>query len=120
MKRCAGRGFTLVEVLVALSITAIALMAGLKAIGGLAGNAERQVLGWLGQICAENELVRLRLRRLLPDVGESEIECRQAGYLLQVNISVRPTLNPGFRRVDARVLERGQTVLQFTTVMGQQ
>jgi general secretion pathway protein I len=35
-----------------------------------------------------------------------------------VEVSVRPTPNPNFRRVDARVLEAGHYVLQLSTVMG--
>jgi general secretion pathway protein I len=74
----------------------------------------------LGQICAENELIALRLRRQLPDTGNRSVDCTQAGRLLQVEVSVRPTPNPNFRRVDARVLEQGNTVLQLSTVMGRQ
>ena len=111
-------GFTLIEVLVALGIVAIALMAGLKATGSLSRNAERQTAAMLGQICAENELIRLRLQRQLPDTGNTQIECRQAGQALQVNLSVRPTPNPNFRRVDARVLAQGEYVLQLSTLMG--
>ena len=111
-------GFTLIEVLVALSIVAIALLSGLKATGSLSRNADRQTTSMLGQICAENELIRLRLRRQLPDTGNSQIDCPQAGRSLQVNLSVRPTPNPNFRRVDARVLDQGQYVLQLSTVMG--
>ena len=111
-------GFTLIEVLVALSIVAIALLAGLQATGSLSRNAQRQNISMLGQICAENELIRLRLRRQLPDTGDSQLECLQAGHNLQVTLSVRPTPNPNFRRVDARVLDQGQYVLQLSTVMG--
>ena len=111
-------GFTLIEVLVALGIVAVALMVGLQAIGSLSHQADRQTLSMLGQICAENELIRLRLRRQLPDTGNEQIECLQAGRALQVELSVRPTPNPNFRRVDARVLEQGAYVLQLSTVMG--
>ena len=112
------RGFTLIEVLVALGITAVALMAGLQATGSLSRNAERQTVSMLGQMCAENELIALRLRRQLPDTGNRSVECTQAGRLLQVEVSVRPTPNPNFRRVDARVLDQGEYVLQVSTVMG--
>ena len=112
------RGFTLIEVLVALGITAIALMAGLQATGSLSRNAERQNVSMLGQICADNQLIALRLRRQLPDTGNTSFECLQAGRPLQVEVSVRPTPNPNFRRVDARVLDQGAYVLQVSTVMG--
>ena len=112
------RGFTLIEVLVSLGITAVALMAGLQATGSLSRNAERQTVSMLGQICADNQLIALRLRRQLPDTGNTSVECTQAGRLLQVEVSVRPTPNPNFRRVDARVLDQGAYVLQVSTVMG--
>lgn len=120
MMRRQNSGFTLVEVLVAMSITALALMAGIKATGGLMRNAEHQTLSLLGQICAENELVRLRLYRQLPNLGNTETECLQAGHLLLVRLSVQQTPNPWFRRVDVNVqVPKGPVVRQLTAVMGQ-
>jgi general secretion pathway protein I len=112
------RGFTLIEVMVALGITAIALTAGLKATGSLSRNAERQTVSMLGQICADNQLISLRLRRQLPDMGNTRVDCTQAGRLLKVEVSVRPTPNPNFRRVDARVMDQDAYLLQVSTVMG--
>ena len=111
-------GFTLIEVLVALGIVAVALLAGLRATGALSHNAQRQTLSLLGQICAENELVRLRLLRQLPDVGNFQSECVQAGQALVVRLQVQTTPNPNFRRVDARVFAQDQPVVQLSTVMG--
>ena len=60
---CAQRGFTLVEVMVALAITAIALAAGLQASSALTRNAGRQSQVLQAQLCAHNALVQMRLQR---------------------------------------------------------
>ncbi len=111
-------GFTLIEVLVALGIVAIALSAGLKATASLGRNAQRQSDVWLAQLCAENALIKLRLSRQMPGVGDSSSDCPQAGETLQVQTSVRPTPNPNFLRVDAQVFKNAEAQVQITTVMG--
>lgn len=112
---CAG--FTLIEVLVSLSIVAIALVAGLQATTALTNNAARQSDVLLAQICAENELIKTRLLRQMPGVGDSTSACEQGGRVLQVTLSVRPTPNPEFRRVDAQVMDGSKPVLQLSTVI---
>ena len=116
------RGFTLVEVLVALAVVAITLSAGLQATGSLTRAATRQTDQWLAQLCAENALTRLRLVRQLPDVGDTTTACVQAGQTLQVRLAVLPTPNPNFRRVDATVEDTvdGTQVrlLNLSTVQG--
>lgn len=122
--RCAktGRrqeaGFTLIEVLVALGIVAIALTAGLKATASLTRNAERQSDALLAQLCAENELIKQRLGRQMPGVGDSDTTCEQAGQTFRVQTTVRPTPNPNFLRLDARVFKDTDALIQITTVMG--
>ncbi|HSH90484.1 MAG TPA: type II secretion system minor pseudopilin GspI [Ramlibacter sp.] len=116
MKRHAG--FTLIEILVALAIVAIALAAGLQSTTALTNNAERQSSVLLAHICAENELVKARLSRQMPDIGDSSIGCEQAGRTFAVNVSVLPTPNPSFRRVDAQVFDGNSPVLKLSTVVG--
>lgn len=111
-------GFTLVEVLVALGIVAIALMAGLQATGSLTRHAQRQSDMVLAQLCAENELVKVRLARQLPGVGDSSLLCEQAGRSLTVALVVRPTPNPNFRRVDAQVKDGDVPIWRLSTVVG--
>jgi general secretion pathway protein I len=111
-------GFTLIEVMVALAITAIALIAGLKATSALTDNADRQGAVLLGQLCAENKLVELRLERRLPAVGEFNSDCVQAGRALQVTETVRATPNPNFRRVEAAVNENGRFIVQVIAIIG--
>ncbi len=118
-----ARGFTLIEILVALSIVAVALAAGLQATGALTRTAERQPLQWLAQLCAENELTRLRLLRQLPPVGETRTSCEQAGQTLDIRLIVNPTPNPSLRRVEAVVdnpdpLAAGGRLLQLAALMG--
>lgn len=114
----AKRGFTLVEVLVALSIVAIALTAGLQATLALTRNAERQSDTLLANLCAENELIKIRLSRQMPGVGDTRVNCEQGGQNLAVALTVRPTPNPNFRRVDAQVFSSETAILRLSTVVG--
>lgn len=113
-----SHGFTLVEVLVALAIVAIALMAGLQATSALTRHAQRQSDVLLAQVCAENELIKVRLSRQMPGVADTRVPCEQAGQVLTVRLNVQPTPNANFRRVDAQVLDGEASVLRLSTVVG--
>ncbi|WP_293662540.1 type II secretion system minor pseudopilin GspI [Rhodoferax sp. OV413] len=112
------RGFTLIEVLVALAIVSVTLMAGLRASATMTRSTERQTGRVLAQLCAENALVQVRLSRQLPDVGDTQRDCPQAGQTLQLRLLVQPTPNPNFRRIEARVAQGGVDLLQLNTVVG--
>jgi len=112
------RGFTLIEVLVALGIVAIALVAGAQATSALTRNALRQSDVLLAHICAENELVKMRLSRQMPSIGENQVACEQAGQGFSVTVGVLPTPNPSFRRVDAQVMDGATPVLRLSTIVG--
>ena len=112
-------GFTLLEVLVALAVTAIALGAGLRAAGVLTDNAARLSDVMAAQWCADNELTGLRLSRTFPGVGDADFTCEQLGRTYTGKLVTRPTPNPGFRRVDAIVSDAdGRPLLTLSTVLG--
>jgi general secretion pathway protein I len=115
-----SRGFTLVEVLVALAIVSIALVAGLQASASLTNNAQRQSDVLLAHLCAENELAGIRLAHQWPAVGETQQDCEQGGQMFQVRIKVSPTPNPSFRRIDAQVADARSPILNLATVLGRQ
>ncbi len=112
------KGFTLIEVLVALAIVALALMTGTKVSGALTRNAQRQTDVLLGQICADNAIQQLRLAQQMPGVGDSRVPCVQAERNFDVALTVRTTPNPAFRRVDAQVFSNNSPILRVTTVLG--
>ncbi len=116
-QRAAG-GFTLVEVLVALSVVASAPLAGRRATTTLAGNAQRQTDIALAPLCAANALVKARLSRPMPSVGDSTEICEQAGRQFSVSVIVRPTPNPQFRRMDAQVFDADTPILRISTIIG--
>jgi general secretion pathway protein I len=116
-----SRGMTLIEVLVALAIVAITLSAGIKAAGGLTLNAQRMTDLTVAQWCAENKLTAIKLGSVYPPVGDSDFTCEQMGRSLPGHMTVRPTPNSNFRRVDAQVKdELDQPIVKLSTVVGRQ
>lgn len=111
-------GFTLIEVLVALSIVSLALAAGMRASASLTRNAERQTEQLLAQLCAENALISVRLAKQMPAVGDNVTVCEQAGRRYNLRLAVRPTPNANFLRVEAQVLDGEMQIHSLATVVG--
>lgn len=111
-------GFTLVEVLVALGIVSITLIAGVQSMGSMTLNAQRQWSVFLSEQCADNALNSLKLSAQFPPVGEQTLSCIQGNTEFSVRLSVNTTPNASFRRVDAQVFESGLPQLRVSTVLG--
>ena len=119
MRTHRASGFTLIEVLVALTIVAITLGAGIKAAGALTSNTQRLGEVSAAQWCADNQLTGLRLLKLTPPIGTSEFECTQLGRSYRGTLTVKLPANPNFRVVEALVAdEAGQPILTLSTIMG--
>ncbi|MET3818151.1 general secretion pathway protein I [Burkholderia ambifaria] len=90
-----SRGFTMIEVLVALAIIAVALAASIRAVGTMANNASdlhhRLLAGW----SADNALAQLRLTHAWPEVGEQNFDCSQGNVQMVCTQRVSTTPNPG-------------------------
>lgn len=97
------RGFTLLEVLIALVIIGVALSAAMRGAMSLTSTADYTRQKLLAVLTAENRLLELRLGRDQLSPGEQITNCEQAGIPFICAQAVKPTPNPFFRRVEVRV-----------------
>lgn len=99
------RGFTLLEVLVALVIVGTALGASLRAVGSLAQNSSGLRTAMMATWSAENRLVQVRLAKEFPEIGKQTFECPQGDLRLICQEEVLASPNPRLRRVEVSVFD---------------
>lgn len=96
-------GFTLLEIMVALAVLALALTAGLRAGGAALDNQEqirhRQLADWV----AQDRLNEHHARRSWLPVGTASGETWQGGVRFRWEEHVSGTPNTRFRRIEVRV-----------------
>jgi general secretion pathway protein I len=113
-----SRGFTLIEMLVALTILAIALAAVQRAVSGSLDNAYQLKLRLLASWVADNRLAELRATRMMPPPGESSGEEPQAGIAFHWKALVSTTPNPYVERVEITVTESANDPHTLATQVG--
>jgi general secretion pathway protein I len=103
--RRSHRGFTLVEILVALAIIAVALAAGMRALSQSidgAGNLKQRTLAlWV----AQNRIAAAALETPWPPPGSRNGAASQAGTPFVFTETISATPNPAFRRIEVVVAE---------------
>ncbi len=103
-------GFTLLEVLVALLLLSLALVA-LVRLAGLDARAGAQLRqGTIAQWVAANALAEARLRDGFPAVGRSTGETTMAGQRWRWTLEVNATEEPLIRRMDVEVVLAGASL----------
>jgi general secretion pathway protein I len=104
-----GVGFTLIEILIALAILAVALAATTRAASiatdGTLETRQRLLATW----AAENRVAELRARRIFPPAAASRLTADQGGLSLVIDETVTDTPNPTIRRVDLAVADARDT-----------
>ena len=100
-----SRGFTLIEILVAVAILAVALAATMRAASlatdGSLEARQRLLATW----AAENRVAELRARRIYPPASTTRMNVEQGGLALALDETVTDTPNPIIRRVDLTVAD---------------
>src|SRR5262249_48633317 len=99
------RGFTLVEVLVALAILAVALTAGMRAVAQSSDGATLLKHRTLALWVAQNRLAVAQLASPWPEPGFRNGEAEQANTRFVWRETVSGTPNPAFRRIEIVVAD---------------
>ena len=99
----AAQGFTLIEVLIALAIVAIALGAVLRAIGALGSNVETARTRLLALWSADNTLSDITIAQQWPETGASTALCPVGGHRFVCRQTVTQVGNPPVRQIEVRV-----------------
>lgn len=101
------RGFTLIEVVVAIAVVALGLMAVFRVVHATVNNAaylrDRSFATWI----ADNRLTEMRLGTELPSVDETEGDVQFAGQDWRWVAKVSQTPVDDLRRIDVRVRRAG-------------
>jgi general secretion pathway protein I len=103
MRRAEVRGFTLIEVVVALAILGIGMLAVFKTIGDTVNNVDvlrdRSFAEWI----ADNRITEIRISGEMPSVEETAGELEYAGRRWHWVTKVSQTQVQGLRRIDVSV-----------------
>jgi general secretion pathway protein I len=118
VSRRTAPGFTLVEVLVALTIVAVALMASLRAVGAMSSGAYDLRQRTLAQWSAENRLAQIRVQAEWPAVGKRSFDCSQAEVAMTCVEEVFATPNAAFRRVEISVFPAEGSQVRLSRLVG--
>ena len=119
--RTRQRGFTLLEVLIALLVLALALLAlsrtAANQVDNFAGLRERTIAGWL----AADVLTQTRLTTPFPPAGKSDGDRRFGGRDWYWQLIVQTTPVDSLRRLDVRVFaatDRSAPLAELTGFSG--
>jgi general secretion pathway protein I len=109
-------GFTLIEILVAVVILAVALAATSRAASIATDGAieTRQLL--LATWAAQNRVAELRARRIFPAAATTQLTTDQAGLALILVETVTETPNPTIRKVELAVADVRKPERVITTL----
>jgi len=111
-------GFSLIEVLVALAIVAIALAAAGRTAAVMTSSTGEIRLSRLAGFVAENRMSEFSARRAWPAIGVSEGSEEQAGMRFQWRAEVFATPHPLLRRVEIHVLDPEDPARELWRLVG--
>ena len=98
-----SRGFTLIEVAVALLVISMGMLAAIEAVSDTASKSARAREKTLAHWVAMNRLTEMRLEASPPRVAKSSDEVEMGGRRWKWTAEVQPTALESMRRIDVSV-----------------
>ncbi len=98
------RGFTLIEVLIALAILAIALTAAIRAASVATDSANETKLRTLATWIAQNRIALVSTSAVFPAVGETDGRETMANIEFTWKQKISNTPNSAFRKIEVQVI----------------
>ena len=117
-RRARLAGFTLIEILVALAILAVALAAGMRSVAQSSDSASLLKQRTLALWVAQNRLALAQLANPWPALGVRDGSVEQAGATFLWREQVTGTPNPGFRRIDITVADPARPDYRLAELIG--
>ncbi len=111
-------GFTLIEVLVALAVVAIALTAILGSSGTTVSSISHLRDSTLAQWVAENRMAELRLEGEWPSTGRNRGESEMAGREWHWEMTVEETQDDDLRRIEIAIRTHRDAERSVHTLVG--
>jgi general secretion pathway protein I len=116
--RAAAGGFTLLEVLVALAVVALALGAIVQTTTHQTQQAEQLQTRTLAHWVGSNALNRFQLESTWPSTGTRDGEVEMAGRVWHWELTIEETADANVRRLRMRVLTEPEAEVPVTEVSG--
>lgn len=105
----AQKGFTLLEVLVAMVILSVSLLAAIKVVTEVTRSASYMQDKTIAQWVAMNKIAEMRLAKGLPGDGRSEGEEEMAGRNWKWKINFKKTAYPAVREAEVEVRQGNES-----------
>ena len=118
MTRIKNKGFTLIEVMVALTIIAISLGALLSSSGTQANSAGYLKLKTLAHWVAVNELTQIRISKEFPATGDKKGSTEMANYEWYWTRTTKKTEDKNARQITFTVYQDKERKKNLTSLTG--
>ncbi len=116
MKTGRQKAFTLIEVLVAMAVLSMSLLAAIKVVSEVTTSAIHMQEKTIAQWVAMNKVAEMRLQQNWPSIGRSNGDVEMADRKWHWQMEVKSTPDNSVRRLEVSVLPEAEKDAETPTV----